>query len=288
VILTSVNTLLGDYWEDSARRDWLLLQGLAGPALAAGVILIAGPATEIRWNGVFLVYLVAFPIFFAMRAFLFEPARLADVSAQQDTATEPVSASVPFPTLDIVMVGLVTLLASALYYVFIISGGLAFNEVGVTDASEIGQLTALPSLFILVGAVLFRLISGWSNAAQLGMFFLVIGAGLLGMGMAASWEHLVLFLVLQQTGAGMTVPALIAWAQTKFPHQHRGRGMGIWTACFFFGQFSSPWLVARAESYFGTTQSAFVAAGILALAAALWGGMAHRRLRRATYTSAVK
>jgi len=278
VILTAVNTLIGDYWEDTGRRDWLLLQGLAGPALAAGVILIAGPATEVRWNGVFLVYAVAFPVFFAVRAFLFEP------GAQTAPAVTAVADNrdTPFPTADVVLVGAVTLLASALYYVFIISGGLAFNEVGVTEPSRISELTALPAMFILVGAVIFRLISHWSNAMQLGMFFLVIGIGLAGIGLAENWQTLVLFLVLQQTGAGMAVTTLIAWAQTKFPYQHRGRGMGVWTACFFFGQFSSPWLVARVESQLGTTQDAFTVAGMLALAAAVIGLFQGVRLRQRT------
>jgi len=278
VILTAVNTLIGDYWEDTGRRDWLLLQGLAGPALAAGVILIAGPATEVRWNGVFLVYAVAFPVFFAVRAFLFEP------GAQTAPAVTAVADNrdTPFPTADVVLVGAVTLLASALYYVFIISGGLAFNEVGVTEPSRISELTALPAMFILVGAVIFRLISHWSNAMQLGMFFLVIGIGLAGIGLAENWQTLVLFLVLQQTGAGMAVTTLIAWAQTKFPYQHRGRGMGVWTACFFFGQFSSPWLVARVESQLGSTQDAFTVAGMLALAAAVIGLFQGVRLRYRT------
>ena len=278
VILTAVNTLIGDYWEDTGRRDWLLLQGLAGPALAAGVILIAGPATEVRWNGVFLVYAVAFPVFFAVRAFLFEP------GAQTAPAVTAVAddRDTPFPTADVVLVGAVTLLASALYYVFIISGGLAFNEVGVTEPSRISELTALPAMFILVGAVIFRLISHWSNAMQLGMFFLVIGIGLAGIGLAENWQTLVLFLVLQQTGAGMAVTTLIAWAQTKFPYQHRGRGMGVWTACFFFGQFSSPWLVARVESQLGSTQDAFTVAGMLALAAAVIGLFQGVRLRYRT------
>jgi sugar phosphate permease len=69
-------------------------------------------------------------------------------------------------------------------------------------------------------------------------------------------------MAVQQTGAGMAIPTLIAWAQTFLPFQHRGRGMGIWTACFFFGQFSSPLLVSVIRNAMGTMQGAFVAAGI--------------------------
>jgi MFS family permease len=64
----------------------------------------------------------------------------------------------------------------------------------------------------------------------------------------------------------MTVATLIAWAQTKLPFRHRGRGMGIWTTCFFFGQFSSPWLVARLEHLTGSVQGAFAVAGLAGIA----------------------
>jgi sugar phosphate permease len=67
----------------------------------------------------------------------------------------------------------------------------------------------------------------------------------------------------------MAVPSLIAWTQTKLPFEHRGRGMGVWTACFFFGQFSSPWLVHKLNDATGTMQGAFMAAGLIGLVLAL-------------------
>ena len=69
----------------------------------------------------------------------------------------------------------------------------------------------------------------------------------------------------------MSIPALIAWTQTKLPFEHRGLGMGIWTGSFFFGLFSSPFFVERAESVIGTVQGAFAAAGWAALAASVVG-----------------
>lgn len=261
-ILTIVNTLIGDYWEDEGRRDWLFIQGVAGPFLASGVIALSGPATALRWNGIFLVYLVAFPIFFAMMAFLFEPKREGRTVAE---ISETPRAATPFPWRAVTQLGVVTLCASGLYYVFIINGGLAFKEVGVGDPSKLSAMTALPSLFVMLGALIFRLLGGRSNAVQLSTFFLLLGIGLSGIGLASNARWMIAALVVQQTGAGMAVPALIAWAQTKLPFEHRGRGMGIWTACFFFGQFSSPWIVHKFNDAIGTMQGAFLTAGLIGL-----------------------
>lgn len=266
IIITAVNTLIADYWQDKGRRDWLFLQGLAGPFLGAIVIRMAGPATEIQWNGVFIIYAVAFVIFALMTKFLFEPAKAEPAVLAQTPASH--AGKTPFPTGTMVIVGGVTLLASALYYVFIISGGLVFRELGVNEPSRISELSAIPSLFVMVGALIFRMLGRFSNAIQLGSFFFMLCSGLLIMGLADSVPMLVAGLVIQQTGAGMSVPSLIAWTQTKVPAAHRGRGMGIWASCFFFGQFSSPWLVARIEDMSGTVQGAFSVAGCVGIAAA--------------------
>ncbi len=69
----------------------------------------------------------------------------------------------------------------------------------------------------------------------------------------------------------MSVPALIAWTQTKLGFAHRGRGMGIWTSCFFLGQFLSPWLSARVETVVGSIQGTFAVAGVAAMIAGAVG-----------------
>jgi MFS family permease len=72
-ILTIVNTLIADYWEDGERRTWLMLQGLVGPLFQSLVFLLVAAVAAWRWNGSFLVYLVALPIFVAMYLCIFEP-----------------------------------------------------------------------------------------------------------------------------------------------------------------------------------------------------------------------
>jgi MFS family permease len=261
-ILTGVNTLIGDYWDQDGRRNWLFIQGVVGPFMASGVIAVAGPMAAIRWNGSFLIYLIAFPIFLAMLVFLFEPKK---VDASVEAASAPATA---FPLRAALEVGAVTLFASALYYVFIINGSLVFKELGVSDPAQVSALTYIPSLFIMFGALMFWSLGAWSNAVQIMAFMLALGGGLAAVGLVTSPSQMQVAMALQQTGAGMAVPTLIAWAQTKFPFEHRGRGMGIWSGCFFFGQFSSPWLVHKLNDSFGSMQWAFLIAGLVGLAGA--------------------
>ena len=266
-ILTTLNTLIGDYWDDRGRRKWLALQGSIGPLLAAVMIYFAGMLTAVRWNGVFLIYLVALPIFIAMVVFMYEPA--SDETARKMLGINREAPRTPFPWSAVLQIGGVTLAAAILYYVFIVNGGLAFREVGVQSSADLGKISALPSLFVIAGAGLFWLMGRFRPQLQLATCFGLLGIGLAIIGLAPNWKWMIAGLVVQQTGAGMTIPTLIAWAQTKLPFEHRGRGMGVWTACFFFGQFASPLLVSAVRGGSGTMQSAFLAAGIFGLIGAV-------------------
>ncbi|MFM6854157.1 MAG: MFS transporter [Sphingopyxis sp.] len=165
----------------------------------------------------------------------------------------------------------ITSFASTLYYVFIVNCGIIWQEIGVVRPELIGKATALPSLFVVVGAVLFWAMGkmGLRARAQIAMFLVVLGAGLALIGMARTVQDMVIGMAVQQTGAGMAVPVLIAWAQNQLPFEHRGRGMGVWTSAFFFGQFTSPLIVNAARSQMGSMHGAFFAAGLTGIAGAV-------------------
>jgi MFS family permease len=268
-ILTTLNTLIGDYWDDRDRRKWLALQGSAGPFLASGMILGAGFLTAMRWNGVFLIYLVALPIYAAMLAFMYEPK--SDAALRQRLGMDAPPATTQFPWKTVAVIAAVTLFSSVLYYVFIVNGGLAFREVGIQSSEELGKITAIPSLFIIAGAGVFWLTGRFRPQVQLAAFLGLLAIGLATIGLAPDWKVMVAGLAIQQTGAGMAIPTLIAWAQTKLPFEHRGRGMGVWTASFFLGQFVSPLIVSLARNGLGSMQGAFLAAGLMAGAGAVVG-----------------
>ncbi|MBC2651121.1 MFS transporter [Novosphingobium flavum] len=279
-ILTIVNTLIADYWDDTGRRNWLMLQGLVGPFFQPAVFFLVAAVAAVRWNGGFLVYLIAFPIFIAMYFTLFEPKR-------EQPAAVAVASDSPeaFPLGSALQVGGLTLLASIIYYVFIVNGSIAWSEVGVSDPMAVSKATFIPAMFILAGSVVFRLVSRYSNAIQIAVFLALLGSGLAGIGLAHSVTSMQLSLVLQQTGAGMAVPALIAWAQSKFAFVHRGRGMGVWTCAFFLGQAISPNIVHAVRGMAGTMQGAFLVMGLIAMGAAAVGVVVSRLPRPVTATA---
>jgi MFS family permease len=269
VILTVVNTLIADYWDDKGRKNWLFLQSLVGPVFGGLVGLSVGEASKLQWNAVFFVYLAAIPIWAAMMIWLFEPKKAEGGEA----SAEQVVPATAFPWRSAAVTALVTFFAAMLYYVFIINGALAFAEVGVTQPDRYAQLIFVPTLFFLLGAILFRILANRSYALQLGVFFALLGAGLAAIGLAETPGTMATGVIVQQTAAGMAVPTLLAWTHSKFDFAHRGRAMGIWTAAFFLAQSQSPRLVHVLDQSTGSMQGAFLTAGIVGIVAGAVGAV---------------
>lgn len=235
-ILPLTNTLIADYYPDGGRRNWLTAQAAFGPIFGVSVLIGSGLLAAIDWHYSFLIYAVAFPIFLAMRIWLFEPHReAAKVFSPGDT----------FPTRHVLTCGAVTFLGASLYYVYIVQIGLAFNGIGVTDPGRVGMLVGIANIGVFFGGIAFKPLSErFSPAAQAASFFGLIGLGMVGIGMAGTPTLMTAAATLQQLGAGILIPSLVFWAMQGVALQHRGKAMGVWSACFFLGQFSSPLLVS--------------------------------------------
>jgi MFS family permease len=265
-VLTVVNTLLADYYEEKARHRWLMLQGVVGSMLGTVTIAGSGFLAAQGWQFPFLVYGVAIPIFLASLAFLFEP---APRSRQGKPVANAAAPSTPFPYKIALTVCGVTTLLSTIYYVQVINFSLLLKELGVGDPKSIGLAMAIPSIGVPIGAVLFKLTTRFGAGAQIFLVFSCYAVGLGGIGMAPDYKVALGFAFVQQLANGIIVPALIAWSQSKFSFEHRGRGMGWWASSFFIAQFLSPAVVNLMRGWVGDLQNAFLAFGIIAGVCAL-------------------
>lgn len=261
-VLTVVNTLLGDYYEEKERHRWLMIQGVVGSVLGTVTIASSGFLAAQGWQYPFLVYAVAIPILLASLMFLFEP-------EPRKKAVGPAVATTPFPYMIALMVCGVTVILSTIYYVQVINFSLLLKELGVDNPKSIGLSMAIPSIGVPIGAVLFKLTTRYGASMQIFLVFAGYAIGLGGIGMAPDYKVALAFAFVQQLANGLIVPALIAWTQSKFSFEHRGRGMGWWASSFFVAQFLSPAVVNMMRGWVGDLQGAFVAFGVIAAVCAV-------------------
>ncbi len=263
-ILTIANTLYGDYFSVEGRTRWLMIQGIVGSVAGTGVLALSGTLATFGWNYPFLSYSIAFIVTIGTLLFIFEPQKLAPPVR---TAASPAPAG--WPVFTIVRLCLITLVAAILYFVYTLHFSLALDAIGITNRQQIGNISAIASIAVPVGALLFKWSSRYTIRIQLSLVAALLGTGLVGIGLNTTTVGLTAFAWIQQLGAGMAIPTLIAWALNCLPAEFRGRGMGFWTSAFFFGQFVSPFVVGAVRGWTGGILPAFLALGAVCLVLAV-------------------
>lgn len=258
-ILTIANILLGDYFEQSRRNTWLMIQSIVGPAFGFFVINASGHLASIGWQYPFLLYAVTLIIPIGAFFFIFEP----QVKAPSVSTTQP--GTFQFTQKSLVKVFLTTFIASVLYYVYTLHFSLALDKIGISDPKEVGKLTAVASLMLPIGAVMFKLLGAKSNRIQFGIMFTLIGIGLIGVGLSTNLTSAMTSAIIQQIGCGMAIPVLIAYGLRSVPAEYRGRGMGVWSSGFFLGLSLSPFVVGYVRNVTGGILQAFIAFGVVCL-----------------------
>ncbi len=268
-VLTIGNALLADYFSTEDRNKWLMVQGIVGPFLATGLLLVSGALAAQGWQWPFLLYGLTVPILLLGFLYLFEPTQVAK--------HEQTEASVPFPARTVTLLCAVTIATSIVYFVQPIQFSLVLHEIGISDAALIGRISAVASITVPLGAWVFKRNAQRSIQYQMALLFLLMGIGLTGIGLSHDYKLSVTAALFQQTAAGMAVPILVAWALSLLPAEHRGRGMGFWAASFFIGQFLSPLAVGLVRVVAGGLLPAVTISGVVCLLAAIMSVLLGKR-----------
>jgi MFS family permease len=262
-VVSTANSLLGDYFDEEERRKWLSVQTMVGPILGSLLILLAGALGTLSWQAPFAMYALALPLFGAAWLAIWEPAKATRPATETGHRTRT-----PFPWGSVGVVYGVTLFSSIIFYVLPVQLGRIYSALGAGSPGRISIAIAIGSVGVILGGYLFRRIAGRPIPVQLAIIFLVYGVGLTGLGLMTDYRAAVPVVIFAQVGGGMLIPVLLAWALRSLSPEHRGRGMGLWTSCFFVGQFSSPLAVGIATSSRGGLLPGMIGIGIFCLAAA--------------------
>ena len=231
-ILTTSNALIGDYFEPPARQRWLAMQSIVGPIVAWGYVLAGGYLGDWSWRGPFLLYLLGLVVLVPGLWTLYEPLQRAQLSAAE-TSTR-------FPWRSAALVSAVTLLLSIVFFVQNEQHGRIFGDLGADSPKHISWAITAAGTGTLIAGLVYRQIRGRSIGWLLTVVFLAYAIGYIGVARSPNYLVGIPFDALGQFAGGFTIPVLISWALTKYDLAHRGRGMGLWAACFFLVQFISP------------------------------------------------
>ena len=236
-IMTGVTTLIADYYQGQARANFMGLQaafmGLGGVVFLS----VGGFIADLNWRFPFLIYLSAWAILLAIAVTLYEPRREANNQSQN-------SSQVTQQTMPIMVLAMIY--GIALFYMlafYLIPVQLPFYLQNLTNASPsasglaiAGSTLASSIASLRYGFVKERL--GFVRIVVLA--FAIAAIGYLIIGVATSYNLVLLGLIIAGLGFGLLMPNLNVWLSSIISDALRGRALGGLTTFFFLGQFLSP------------------------------------------------
>lgn len=274
-IFTVSSALIGDYFGEQRHR-WVAWVGVASSVFGTLLIIAGGVLADLSWRGPFALYGFALPIFLLALFVIDEPAEMAQA--------ERVEAG--YPWREALIIGSVTLVSAVCYYVEPLHIAAVLLEKGAGSATRVGLIQGLTSIAYIGGSLAYRGLYRRTIGEQLALAGLLVGAGTALIALAPDDRWVAAAALVQQFGAGMVIPSLLAWGQARLPLAQRGRGMGIWATAFFSGLFLCPPLVTLIGTHAGGLQPALLVLGLVTLALSVLPPLLFGR-RRATVAAAI-
>lgn len=261
-IMTIATALIGDYFVGRQRERWIGLQFATVSISAIVLIAVGGILGEVFGSrGPFLIYLLAIPVALLVAFVLFEPKR-------SDKNEEDSNAKLPFAR--ILPLILTTLFVGIMFYTVIVKLGEILGLSAEVSPGEIGAIGAAANIGVAVGTVLFRRFQGASGPLLVLIGLLLAAVGYLGSGLSSSLAVTSVSVVVASLGFGILLPTMLTWILQLLPDNVRGRGTGLWTGVFFFGQFFAPLLAAALQTQLGGLENIMLLyAGLCAVGVAL-------------------
>lgn len=269
VIMTIATALIGDYFTGKERERWVGLQFATVSLSAIVLIAVGGILGEVLGSrGPFLLYLLAIPVALLVAFVLFEPDRVEEHVAE---------ARAKLPLGRIMPLLMATLFIGIVFYTMIVKLGEILGLSAEVSPGQIGAIGAAANIAVAVGTVLFRRIKGGSGPMLVLIGLLLAAVGYLGAGLSGSLIGTGVSVVIASVGFGMLLPTMLTWVLQLLPVKVRGRGTGLWTGIFFFGQFFAPLLAAVLQNKMGGLEDVLLlfaglcAAGVVLAAVKLRG-----------------
>ncbi|GAB4060467.1 MFS transporter [Uliginosibacterium sediminicola] len=242
-IMTCCTTLIGDYWKGAQQQRYINLQVVAISLVGSLFFVLGGAAGELSWRAPFYLYLLPLLLLPLMAMTLWEPTR-QPAQHQADTQVEMASATAPGVAAPVLSAGLLALIGMIGSFIVPVQTPGLLVHIGVTSTTLIGASAGTGLLATLAGSMLWPL-----AYRQLGrrltnsLLLILLAVGLLSLATAHSYAQVLVAVSIHGIGGGLLVPNALAGLLPKLSARARARGVGVFTACLYLGQFASPLLI---------------------------------------------
>lgn len=251
-IMTASTALVADYYEGVMRSK---MMGYSGAFVAFGgmvSVFLGGYLAEYGWRYPFLLYLFTFVLLFGVLAFINEP----------EIMLKKITEKIKYPLRHMSIAYGLTFIIQLSFYFIVLQMPFFMRESINSTTTDIGIAIAISNLVGGTASINFRRIQDkLSTRAFFAVIFLSMGAGIGIVGLATTYSHFVLGLMVMGFGLGLSMPQINLWLVLRIPEHARGKILGGLTSTYFLARFISP-LVADPFIEFGYPYI-FIVDGIL-------------------------
>ncbi|GAB4539077.1 MAG: MFS transporter [Pleurocapsa sp.] len=236
-IMTGVTTLIADYYQGQTRANFMGLQaafmGLGGVVFLS----VGGAIADLNWRFPFLIYLSAWAILLAIALTLYEPQREANL--QTTESSQKVQSNLPLAVLAMIYgIALFFMLA---FYLIPVQLPFYLKNLSNSSASASGLAIAASTLASSIASLRYGLVKKHLGYVSIVVIaFAIAAVGYFIIGIANSYNFVLVGLIVAGLGFGLLMPNLNVWLSSIIPDALRGRALGGLTSFFFLGQFLSP------------------------------------------------
>jgi len=275
MLMSSSNSLMGDYYVGALRTRAMGYQGMANSLGGVVFMILGGALSALSWRGPFAVYLLGFCYAVISWFYLPEPQRHhVDASEKRSSAPTATRWGSVFLMYGTGLLGL-----SCFFLIPVNMAFLLQERMGMTGL-KVGLVMSFSTLISAGSSMLFgKLKSHWGRDRVFVATFVAMALSMAILSQAQSLPVFLLALFCNGTGLGLMFPnTTSAVLELAAPHQ-RGRAMGLLSSFFFLGQFLSPLLTGLIKAQTGNLGSVFLAAsGMLACMALAYGVLSFRAM----------
>ncbi len=278
-VMTCCATLIADYWYGEDRLRYINRQVVTIGLVGSLFFVVGGALGEHSWRLPFLLYLMPLLLVPLMMKVLWEPA------TSRPTVEAPEQGRVA--VLPLVLGYLLILGGMVLSFIVPIQTPILLVSLGVTSSTMIGVSAGLGLLATLGGSLAWPVLRRRLGIAGCNALLLVLlGFGLWLLIRSQTYNAVLLAVLIHGLGAGILVPNTMAPVMNALSARTRGRGLGGFTACLYFGQFFSPLVVAVLSTWAGDLRHSILWLAFASFASALVWALAGLQARHKAATRA--
>jgi MFS family permease len=261
-IMTSVTTLIADYYPGQARANFM---GLQAAFMGFGGVLflsLGGYLADQNWRSPFLIYLFSLILLPFITKALFEPSRKI-----KNTSGEQQEISNKFPIKNILLIYGIASISQIVFYLIPVQLPFYLKTLANATAGQSGLAIAFCTLFSACASFVYgKLKARFSFLTIAILDFILLGCGYCIIGLAPNYPLVLLGLGIAGMGLGLLMPNLNVWTSSITTDAVRGRALGGLTSFFFVGQFLSPIIAQPITQRLGRLAMVYESAGLLLLA----------------------